>query len=357
MRVARVVVCVSVALFSTLFACSAISCRAHNGVHARGETATRRVYFATTMGCRVEITVDEDVDAKARHATRAAMLELDRLDAMLSDWKRTSELSRWNTSGALHASASIDLRTVLARALDIARASEGRFDPTVGGLVSLWRTSRLSGALPAIDALHAARERTGWAMVAVDGESITRTRGDIALDFGGIAKGFAAIRAIEVLREHGCTRGCVAIAGDIACSDAPRGECGWRVSIERAHDLSLDASTTSITTSTAATTSCTELMLVNQAISTSGASMQWIEIGGQRYAHIVDPRTGLGATNLAQVTVVGPPDCAVDALSTALALTESDDEARTILAHFPAFGAFMQRTNGVSALGAWPPSP
>ena len=69
-----------------------------------------------------------------------------------------------------------------------------------------------------------------------------------------------------------------------------------------------------------------------------------MEVDGVRYAHIVDPRTGLGATAIAQVTVVGPLDCAVDALATALTLCNSDAEAAAILrASFPGFRARIER--------------
>jgi thiamine biosynthesis lipoprotein len=91
---------------------------------------------------------------------------------------------------------------------------------------------------------------------------------------------------------------------------------------------------------------------VNSAISTSGGAMQWVEIDGLRYSHIVDPRTGLGATNPAQVTVVGPLDAAVDALGTALALTSDDREAAAIMAKFPGYRARIERDGSVAWIGA-----
>jgi thiamine biosynthesis lipoprotein len=79
--------------------------------------------------------------------------------------------------------------------------------------------------------------------------------------------------------------------------------------------------------------------------------MQWVEIDGVRYSHIVDPRTGLGATNLAQVTVIGPLDCAVDALGTALALTNDDSEAAAIMAKFHGYRARIERDGMVAWIG------
>lgn len=294
-----------------------------------GAQASKHRFTSTAMGVVVEITVDDDDGEHARIAARAAQEELDRLDFALSDWKQTSELSQLNSAGDLRMPASADLCAVLARALDVARASEGRFDPTVGPFVTLWRQTRRAGGFPPAEAqaraMSEARARVGFEKVMLDGQAVARERADIQLDFGGIGKGYGAVRALAVLRSAGCPRALVAVAGDIAAGDAPRGERGWRVQIEaeRGDDEWIECA--------------------NQAVSTSGASVQWVEIDGVRYAHIVDPRTGLGATDLAQVTVVGPLDCAVDALSTALALTATDEDARAILARFTGFRARIER--------------
>jgi len=248
------------------------------------------------MGVVVEITIDDDDAERARVAARAAQEELDRLDQLLSDWKQTSELSQINASRDLRVGASSELRAVLSRALEVARATDGRFDPTIGPFVALWRQTRRAGGFPPADAkeraLREARERVGFEKVSIDGTAVVRTHADVAIDFGGIGKGFGAVRALEALRARGCPRALVAVAGDLAAGDAPRGTRGWRIEIdaEQGEDEWIECA--------------------NEAVSTSGASAQWVEIDGVRYAHIVDPRTGLGATELAQVTVVGPLDCA-----------------------------------------------
>ena len=296
-------------------------------------SATRHRFTSTAMGVVVEITVDDDDPELARLAARAAQEELDRLDQILSDWKQTSELSRLNASQDRLVEASSDLRAVLSRALEVARATGGRYDPTVGPFVALWRQTRRAGAFPPADAkaraLASARERVGFEMVSITSTQVLRARADVAIDFGGIGKGYGAVRALDVLREQGCPRALVAVAGDIAAGAAPRGERGWRVEIDAERGAG------------------EWIECVNEAVSTSGSSAQWVEIDGVRYAHIVDPRTGLGATSLAQVTVVGPLDCAVDALSTALSLTERDEDAQAILGKFAGYRARIERDGKV----------
>lgn len=278
------------------------------------------------MGARIEISIDEDDEALARRAGRAALVELERLDRMLSDWKVDSDLSRLNRSDAAEAEVPPEFGALLARALEVADASEGRFDPTIGPCVRLWRASRADATLPDPASLADARARTGWRRVAARGTTVARATG-VELDFGGIGKGFGAMRALEAIRAAGCDRAMVAVAGDIAAGLAPRGRSAWVVAIEPE--------------SPALASECIDL--VEGCASTSGGAIQWIAIDGTRYAHIVDPRTGLGATALAQATVVGPLDAAVDALGTALALCEDDSSAQAILDRFPGCRARLER--------------
>jgi thiamine biosynthesis lipoprotein len=300
----------------------------------------RHAFFGHAMGARVEITIDEsacdDGRERARLAAQRALLELERLDGVLSDWKPNSELTKLNTSAEACRDASDDFRRVLARSLEIAASTDGLFDPTIGPSVRVWRESRTTGRLPSADTLEAARRLVDWRGVAIDGTRVCRAEGAIALDFGGIGKGYGAVRALATLREAGCPRALVAVAGDIAAGDAPRGASGWSIEIA-SESASLARET---------------IVVRNTAVSTSGGSVQHVEIAGIRYAHIVDPRSGLGATRLAQVTVAGPLDCAVDALGTALALTGDNAEASEILARFPGYKARIEREGSVAWLGS-----
>ena len=114
---------------------------------------------------------------------------------------------------------------------------------------------------------------------------------DMQLDLGGIAKGYAADQALAVLRSHGLPRALVAASGDIAVGDPPPGKRNWRVAVGK-----LDATNGE---------PARILYLNNAAVSTSGDAEQFVEIGGRRYSHIVDPRTGVGLTERLQVTVIG----------------------------------------------------
>jgi thiamine biosynthesis lipoprotein len=320
---------------AALLGCAHVDARAPHESVAQSQTMRHR-FTGSAMGAAVEVVVDETLDAagreRARVAARAALVELERLDFVLSDWKTRSELSALNRSTAARVPASADLRAVLARALEVADATDGLFDPTIAPLVRLWREGRSTGAMPDPSTIQAARARVGWRALSIEAGEIVRSELARELDFGGIGKGYGAVRAVDAARLAGAPRVLVAVAGDIAAGDAPRDGRGWSVEIA----------------AESPTLAAERVALENGAISTSGGSVQWVEIDGTRYAHIVDPRTGLGARKLAQVTVLGPLDCSVDALGTALALTADDDEAARILARFPHHRARIERDGSVA---------
>jgi thiamine biosynthesis lipoprotein len=124
------------------------------------------------------------------------------------------------------------------------------------------------------------------------------------LDFGGIAKGYAADEMVKALRSGGHSRCLVAAGGDIVAGEPPPDASAWDVAIAPLGPGDLPPT----------------LRLANAAVSTSGDAEQFVEIAGRRYAHIVDPKTGLGLTDRLAVTVVAPDGTTSDALATAAAV-------------------------------------
>jgi thiamine biosynthesis lipoprotein len=200
---------------------------------------------------------------------------------------------------------SQDLLAILVRSQDLARRSNGAFDVTAGPLVKLWRNTRKSGILPSVGELSAARKLVGWRNVTIDPKAgtVRLALPGMQLDLGGIAKGFACDEAIRVLKRDGVSSALVEMGGDIAVSGPPPGKPGWEIEVANAPGPSKRI-----------------VVLKNAGISSSGDTEQFVEIGGVRYSHIVDPRTGLGLTDRIAVTVIAR-DCATsDGLSTAVSV-------------------------------------
>jgi thiamine biosynthesis lipoprotein len=148
------------------------------------------------------------------------------------------------------------------------------------------------------------------------------------LDLGGIAKGYAADEAIAVLKEHGLTRSMVAAGGDIAVGQPPPGKDGWVIAIAELESVDAPPSR--------------YILLHDSAVSTSGDANQNVEIGGVRYSHIVDPRTGLALTCRSSVTVVAPDCTTSDALATTASVLGPQEGLRLVDSTNGAAAMFVQ---------------
>ena len=206
--------------------------------------------------------------------------------------------------------------------------SDGAFDVSVGPLVKLWRRARRQKELPDPKLLDEARTLVGWKNIKLrrmgtlarpasegkrtDGQecpssgTIELLKPGMKLDLGGIAVGYAADEAIKILKQHGITRAMIDGSGDIVVSDPPPGATGWRIGIASLREP--DAAPTLFAT------------LANCSISTSGDAYQFVEVGGRRYSHIVDPKTGLGLSERCSVTIIAPDGITADALATAVSV-------------------------------------
>ena len=260
------------------------------GCVASTQSREPHYFVQRSMGVKVELRIDEPDEAVARTAAMQAFARIDALDALWSDWRTDSELTRFNaTQRAESIAVSPETGAAVALALEVAFATDGVFDPTIAPLVALWRASRASLALPNDEALRAARARVNFKHIESNGiGSVTKIVAETALDLGGIGKGLAAAELVVVLANHGCPRALVSVAGDIAAGEAPIGSTAWTVDIQWKNGTR------------------EAIELLRQSASTSGDSEQFVEINGTRYAHIIDPKTGLGAINAEQVTVIGP---------------------------------------------------
>lgn len=272
---------------------------------------SRHEFESKHMGTTFRVVLyAADADA-AKKAADAAFARVAALDAVMSDYKRDSELNRlcaaFKTAVGDPVKVSDDLFFVLFKAEQLSKASDGAFDVTVGPLVQLWRHARRTQQLPDKDELAAARKKVGYKNVVLDPVQQTAKLlvPGMQLDLGGIAKGYAADEALKVLREkHGITRALVAAAGDITCGDPPPGKDHWAVDIAPI----------------AKGQKPRPLRLANASVSTSGDLEQFVEIGGVRYSHIVDPKTGLGLTGRRSVTVIAPKGVTADSMTKAVML-------------------------------------
>ena len=274
---------------------------------ANAQTLARFEYKEYHMGVDVRIVVYAPNQPAAERACAAAFERFAELDTIMSDYRADSELMRLCArAGGLPVPVSRDLFLVLQRSQEVAQRSGGAFDITCGPVVALWRRARKTHLLPAPAEIERASALVGWERLRLDPRRRTAqllTPG-MKLDLGGIGKGYADDCAQRTLKQYGITSALVEAGGDIVVSGPPPGQDGWKIEVDNAGDAQSNA----------------VLHFANVAVSTSGDTEQFVDIGGCRYSHIVDPHTGQALTDRIAVTIVAPDGLTSDGLSTAVSV-------------------------------------
>jgi thiamine biosynthesis lipoprotein len=235
-----------------------------------------------------------------------ALDEVDRIDRLMSHYKADSALSRLNRE-ASRGPVKVDpeLFDFIAEAMRYQRESGGAFDITVGPLMKAWGFFRGEGRVPAGHELADARLRVGGARVVLNAEekTIAFDRAGVELDLGGIAKGYAVDRVVELLRARRIAAALISAGGStIYGLGAPPGREAWPVEIQDPNDAGKTAMT---------------VRLKNRALSVAGSSEKSFTAAGVVYSHIMDPRTGKPVPGIRSVAVLANSGTEGDALDNA----------------------------------------
>ncbi|MFK7911554.1 MAG: FAD:protein FMN transferase [Akkermansiaceae bacterium] len=269
-------------------------------------TLEKHTYHQPMMGTRFSIVLFAGNKEKADTAAKSAFEYAEEVNRVCSDYDVTSELMQLNAAPANEPfRCSPILFQVLSKALDIAKKTDGAYDPTLGWHSYNWRMARKKEKLPTTEQIAKAKAASGWKKLILEPELRTATKrvDNMRLDLGGIAKGYAADGMLSILEKQNITHASIIAGGEVLLGDPPPGEDGWEVTLK-----TLDTKSEVLPKT---------LKKANCAISTSGDIHQFITIDGTRYSHIVNPNTGLGLIRRISATVVGSDATLTDALATA----------------------------------------
>ena len=260
-----------------------------------------------TMGCTATVKVCGPDAATLPAIAGEALDEIDRVDRLMSNYKPDSPLSRLNREAADGPVAvEPELLDFLAECLRWSRESDGAFDVTVGPLMKAWGFFRDDGRVPSDDELRRVLEVVGYRHVVLD-RSTGTVRFDwpgVELDLGGIGKGYAVDRVVELLRRRGVTSALVNLGGSsIYGLGAPPGEDAWEIGIQDPRRSTRIALT---------------VPLRDRALSVAGGYERFFEKGGLTYSHIMDPRTGRPVQGMLSVAVLSANATDGDALDDVL---------------------------------------
>jgi thiamine biosynthesis lipoprotein len=269
----------------------------------------------TMLGAVATMQIHHHDRDEARRLIAAACAEAHRLERIFSLYLPDSSLVELNRSGVLVAPEP-ELIELLTMSRRFAEATNGRFDPTVQPLWTLYADHfRVAGADPAGPspaAVRAALAYVGHDRLSVSRDRIMMPRG-MALTLNGIAQGFVTDKIVDLLRAHGVVRSLVDMGEVRAIGPRPDGN-PWEVGIDDPEIAGRIGAT---------------LPIVDRAVSTSGAYGFRFDAQG-RFNHLFDPATGGCANRYRSVTTVSPSATAADALSTAFTLM-SEAQIRSAL--------------------------
>jgi thiamine biosynthesis lipoprotein len=276
------------------------------GVAACRRAGPRQSSFQV-MGTLGTVMAGAGEAARCEEYARITLDRMRELEAILTVYNPTSELSRVNAAagqGLMPTGRHVTMMLSMARLYGA--LSHGAFDVTVGPVVRAWGFSGgwKPEAVPSESVLREKLALVGYTNILVAGGKCGLMRAGMMVDLGGIAKGYAVDVCCRELIGQGARDFVVNLGGNMRCYGRPEAGRLWHVAVRNPFDAEATLGVIELTG--------------GMAVATSGNYERFVEIGGKRYSHIMDPRTGWPVAGMAGVTVVAPSAVTADALSTSL---------------------------------------
>jgi thiamine biosynthesis lipoprotein len=265
------------------------------------------VFSNTAMGTMVSVFFWAPDEAKARAGADAVFAEMKRLDAVMTTWTETSEVSRINlAAGKKPVPVSEETFAVISRAQDVAKRTNGIFDITVGSFKGLWKFDQdLDGTVPTPAEIKKRLANVGYKHLVLNAKARTVfiNKAGVSITLGGIAKGYAVDRCAALLEKQGFRNFMIQAGGDMYVAGS-KGGVPWVVAIRDPRGP--------------ADSHFANAPVKDRSFSTSGDYERGFVKEGTRYHHILDPRTGQPARASRSVTVRAVDAFTADAWSKVL---------------------------------------
>ena len=272
------------------------------------------------------ITVVSPSRKEAKEAIEAGFTEVKRLEQLLNFFSADSEVTALNrASGREPVKVSRDTLDVIKKTVEIANYTDGAFDPTIGPLMRLWgfESQNPKPSIPLENKIKDALRFVDYKKIKINNvaSQIFLEEKGMEIDLGGIAKGYAADRAIEAIKAKGIKAALVAIAGDIKTFGLKPDLQPWKIGIQNPR---IESGVRGQSTTHGASGVMNEedifasLYIKDKAISTSGDYQRFFIQNGKQYHHILNPGTGYPAAGVISVSIIAPEGYMADGLSTGI---------------------------------------
>lgn len=261
---------------------------------------------ANLMGSVFEISLVGTDSASLAYQIQLVIDEIERIESLISEWRPNTQISEVNRNAGIRpVKVDREVFELTRRAISYSILSDGAFDISVAALDKIWRFDGSMDALPSDAAVQNSVTKVGFEKIELDSiaSTIFLKQSGMKIGFGSIGKAYAADRGRHILQEMGVKGGLINASGDITLWGKPPGKKSWSIGIsdpEKPYKITR------------------KLRMKEGAVATSGNYKKYVMFNGVRYSHIMDPRTGYPATELASVTVIGPMAEFANALSTSV---------------------------------------
>lgn len=257
------------------------------------------------MGNRFELTVVSHDEAAAQQSLDKAIAEIKRIEKLLTTFRDDSQTAAINAAAGLHpVKVDREVYDLIERANRISAITQGAFDLSYGSLDKrFWNFDRTMTALPDKDTAKQAVRLINYRNIILNDKDTTvflKEKG-MRIGFGGIGKGYAAEQAKKVLQQEGMQSGVVNAAGDLTAWGFQKEGRPWTIGIAAPDGTQHPFSS---------------LQITDKAVATSGNYEKFVLIGGSKYSHTINPKTGFPVSGIKSVTIISPNAEIADALAT-----------------------------------------
>lgn len=273
-------------------------------LHSFGQIVHKRKM--SMLGSPFEVTVVAKDTVQGNEYIDLAILEVKRIENLISDWIPTTEISQVNqNAGIKPVKVSDEVFELVERANKISKVTDGAFDISYASMDKIWKFDGSMKEMPTPEAIKKSVERIGYEKIIMDKENKTIFLKDkgMKLGLGGIGQGYIADKVKYLLKSKGCVSGIINVSGDInTWGKQPDGSL-WTVGLVNPLNKNKVFAT---------------FPLEDSAVETSGNYEKYVTFNGKRYSHIIDPRTGYPASGVVSVSVFAKTTEVADALATGI---------------------------------------
>lgn len=261
------------------------------------------------MGSRFDITVVAEDEVSANHYIDKAIVEISRIEKLISSWIPSSQTSEINKNAGL-APVKVDqeLFDLIDRCITISKITDGAFDISYASIDKVWKYDGSMTEMPTKEAIENSVAKIGYQNILMDKKALTvflKLEG-MKIGFGAIGKGYAADKVRSMLKADGVKSGIINASGDLTTWGKQPDGTDWMVGIT--NPLNKDKI-------------FSWFPVYNAAVATSGNYEKFVTFNGVKYSHIIDPRTGYPSTGIISVTIFAPSAELCDALATSVFIT------------------------------------